>query len=64
MTVACRHLGLLAVAGRWRDDIQRPRVAFGLNSAWKTGTVELMKPMPTPETIRATIMWAREYAVD
>jgi hypothetical protein len=39
--------------------LQRPRLAFGLNSAWNTGTVELINPIPTPETIRATIMCAR-----
>jgi hypothetical protein len=41
-----------------------PRVALGLNSACKTGTVELMAPMPMPETIRATIICARVYEVD
>lgn len=27
---------------------QRPRVAAGDTSAWRTGAVELMKPMPMP----------------
>lgn len=37
-----------------------PLVDFGLNSAWITGTVELIKPMPQPDTTRPTIIWARE----
>lgn len=43
--------------------IHNPRLAFGENSDWNTGTVELMTPMPHPDTILATIMCARAYAV-
>jgi hypothetical protein len=41
-------------------DIHSPRVAFGLNSAWNTGTVLLINPMPTPDITLATTMCARE----
>jgi hypothetical protein len=44
-------------------NVQSPLVALGLNSDWKTGTVELMKPIPTPDTILATIKCALVYAV-
>lgn len=40
---------------RFAGNLQTPRLAFGENSACRTGTVELMKPMPTPDTMRATI---------
>ena len=40
-----------------------PRLALGENSFCSTGTVLLMKPMPTPETMRATMMCATVYAV-
>lgn len=41
------------------EDLRMPRVAFGLNSACRTGTVELMMPRPTPDTILPTISCAR-----
>lgn len=46
-----------------KRDVQSPLVAFGENSDWNTGTVLLMKPIPTPLTIRATTICARVYAV-
>jgi hypothetical protein len=33
----------------------------GANSDWNTGVVELMKPMPMPDTMRPTMSCAREY---
>ena len=46
-----------------KEHIQSPLVALGENSDWNTGTVELMTPIPMPETIRATMICARVYAV-
>lgn len=42
--------------------LQTPLLDLGLNSACKTGTVELMMPMPTPDTMRPTMSWARPNA--
>ena len=39
----------------WKQT-KRPRAAFGDTSDWRTGTVLLMKPMPSPETMRAAII--------